>query len=98
MQVSVVGLGWYAREDYKRLKTMFVDGEQLPDTFEDWLKSAEAIFSKLMGEGHMVVKANIDPDTFLEWCRTRGLELNAKARMDYSNECAANEYRMRHQQ
>ena len=94
MQVSVTGLVWYRNaEDYDRLKAIFTDGEKLADTFESWLKSAQIGFDKLTSEGHVVIKANIDPNTFPEWCRARGMELNAKARMAYGNECAANRYR-----
>jgi hypothetical protein len=93
MQVSVTGIGWYRREDYDRLKAMFKDGSKLPDTFDSWLQSAQNLYDKLTGQGHVVVKADIDPDTFPEWCRTRGMEMDAKARMAYGNECAADKYR-----
>jgi hypothetical protein len=89
MQISVTGLVWYRNaEDYDRLKAMFTDGDKLADTFENWLKSAQAGFDKLTGSGHVVIKAIIDPDTFPKWCRARGLEMSAKARTAFGNECA----------
>jgi hypothetical protein len=89
MQVSVTGIGWYRREDYDRLKAMFVDGHKLPATYDSWFKSAQGIHDKLTSEGHVVVKVEIDPDRFPEWCRARGLEMDAKARAAYGNESAA---------
>jgi hypothetical protein len=56
---------------------------------EQRLKSAQAGFDKLTAEGHVVIKANIDPGTFPLWRRDRGLKMNAQARMAFGNECAA---------
>jgi hypothetical protein len=94
MQISVTGMVWYSNaEDYDRLKAMFTDSDKLADTFDSWIKSAQTGFDKLTGAGHVVIKANIDPDTFPEWCRARGLEMNAHARTAFGNECAAEHYR-----
>jgi hypothetical protein len=98
MQVSVKGISWYRREDYDRLKAMFTDGSKLPDTFESWLQNAQNLHDKLTGEGRAVVKAYIDLETFPEWCRAHGLGMDAKARIAYGNECAANKYRARQMQ
>lgn len=94
MQVSVIGMAWYRNaQDYDQLKAMFTDREVLADTFEQWHKSAQIGWDKLIAAGHVVIKADIDPVTFPEWCRAHGMEMNAKARIAYGNECAANNYR-----
>jgi hypothetical protein len=89
MHVSMTGIAWYRAEDYARLRALFKDGEKLPDTYEAWLTAAQQLYDKLTAQGHAVVKAEIDPVTFAAWCRTRGMEPDAKARMAYGNECAA---------
>jgi hypothetical protein len=68
---------------------MFTDGGKLPGTFESWSKSAAELYDRLTGQGHVVVKAYIDRDAFPDWCRANGLEMNAKARTRFGNECAA---------
>ncbi|HYZ87514.1 MAG TPA: hypothetical protein VE621_24070 [Bryobacteraceae bacterium] len=88
MQVSVVGIAWYEAEDYDRLKAMFTDGWKLPDTFADWQEMAHSVCETLTAEGHQVVKARIDPETFPQWCRDRGMEMDAEARTLYGTECA----------
>jgi hypothetical protein len=74
---------------------MFTDSNKLAGTFESWIKSAQTGFDKLTSAGHVVIKAHIDPDTFPEWCRVHGLEMNADARMAFGNECAAEHYRLK---
>ena len=93
MQIGVTGIGWYRREDYGRLKAMFVNGHTLPATYDSWFKSAQGTYVKLAREGRIVVKVEIDPDRFPEWRRARGMEMEAKARAAYGSESAADQKR-----
>ena len=90
MPVSVVGIAWYRREDYDHLKAASKDGWKLPDTFDDWLETAQLAYGTLTGQGLTVVRAYIDPDTFPAWCRDHGFEMDTEARMAFGSECAAN--------
>lgn len=92
-QVRATGIAWYRREDYARLKKMFKDGRKLPDTFDKWLKDAQGIYDKLQSEGAIVEKAYIDPETFPEWCKKNGHQLDAAARMEYANRYVAEKYK-----
>ncbi len=88
MRVNVIGIGWYRQEHYDQLKEMFKDGDKLPDTYAQWLALAQNVCDKLTADGFEVVRAEISPDTFPEWCRTRGMEMDAKARAEYGSRCA----------
>lgn len=89
MQASLIGITWYHAQDYDRLKAMFPDGAKLPDTFESWLENARKVCDTLTDEGFALVKAYIDPETFPEWCRSRGMKMNAEARSKFANDYAA---------
>jgi hypothetical protein len=89
MKTMAVGVTWYRREDYARLKAMFKDGEKIPDTYDEWLKSAENVFGTLTLEGLTVVKAYLDPESFPEWCKANGFEMDGAARSQYGREFAA---------
>ncbi len=93
MQVKVTGIAWYRPEDYTRLRAMFTDGDKLPETYDKWLTAAQGLCDRLTGEGHVIEKAIIDPDTFPDWCRANGKGLDAQGRMAYGNECAARKYK-----
>lgn len=68
---------------------MFQDGEKLPDTFDEWLETAQLVYNILTAEGIRVVKARIDPKTFHGWCRARGYAMDTPARMAYAQEFAS---------
>jgi hypothetical protein len=79
---------WYHREEYLALKAMFTDGKTLPDTFDDWRKIVRHSIDTLRNDPVQIVKAYINPKTFPEWCRARGMRMNAKARTEYAAEYA----------
>ena len=71
---------WYKQEDYDALRAIFQDGDQLPPTYDEWLKKAEAKKAEGEAEGDQVVKVFIDPETFPEWCRIKNLPMDANSR------------------
>lgn len=88
-QVQVVGMVWYNEADYDRLKAMFIDGNVLPRTFLQWQDLAEQGRKRLVRQGHMVVKAHIDPNTFPDWCVKHGHKLDSNGRNAFGNAEAA---------
>jgi hypothetical protein len=84
-QALTVGIAWYTREDWTRLKTLFEDAESLPANYTDWLTFAELSLQALAQQGISAYKVYITPDQFAAWCREKGLRKNALARMQYAN-------------
>ena len=89
MSVQVVGIAWYRREDYDRLMSMFSDAGDLPATFDKWRAKADKAHRVLTRQGLIVAKALVDPETFPDWCRARGMEMDKHARMKYGMEWAS---------
>lgn len=87
-QPSVQAMVWYKKEDWQILKEMFVDGDMLPRTYEDWLSRAEEMKNKAQADGDAVIKVYIDPQTFPEWCQKKGVEMNGEARSQLAIEVA----------
>lgn len=94
--VRAVGLVWYRREHYARLRKLFEDGDKLPANFDKWLKLAEQTQQRYERDGFLTVKAYIDPDTFPAWCAARSLNVDARARMEFANHAAYREYGQQH--
>ena len=86
--VKAVGIPWYYRQEYRRILDIMEDADKLPATYDRWIKSAETVERDLKSKGHIVVRAIINPDEFAAWCRSRGLNINANARMQWGNEAA----------
>ena len=87
-QPSVQALVWYKEEHWATLKEMFVDGDMLPVSFSDWLTRAEKMKTDAEAAGDAVIKVYIDPETFPQWCESKGLPMNSEARSQLAIEVA----------
>lgn len=92
-RISAVGIPWYRRDDYERIRAVMVDGHRLPPTFAAWLKAAQQVIEQLHRQGAVAVKAHVDPDAFVSWCAARGLQVDADARQQFAAAVARGEYR-----
>lgn len=85
MQVQITGIAWYRKDDYPQILRIMADADVLPPSHRDWQKKAERLESEIAAKGVRVVRAIIDPQTFPGWCAARGLNVDAKARMEFAN-------------
>lgn len=92
MAISAVGIPWYRREDYPRILRIMRDRKVLPPTYDAWLVKAKQVVEDYKRKGSVTFEAYIDPDTFPDWCRSRGLHVDAGARMEYANLVAMQRY------
>lgn len=87
-QPMLQALVWYKEEHYTELLTLFADAEQLPSTYEHWLTRATEKKEEVEAAGDQVIKVFIDPKTFPEWCRKKGLPMDANSRSQLAIEVA----------
>lgn len=88
MKISVVGVPWYSKGAYARLRASFADGARLHETYAGWSAAARAAEAHLVAQGHRVVRVEIEPEEFMSWCSARNVAPNAEARIRYANESA----------
>jgi len=84
-QVEIAGIAWYSADDYPRIREVMLDGANLPDTFGQWETAAHKFEETYQRAGQRVVRAFIRPAEFVGWCRANGLNVDAKARMQWAN-------------
>lgn len=84
--VRVVGMVWYRRKDYEAVRAIMVDSEDLPDTYDKWFYQADKTAKQLKRHGLMVERVYINPQEFPEWCKAKGMPLNASARSAFASE------------
>jgi hypothetical protein len=87
-QPMVQAMVWYRQEHWQALRDMFADTHLLPLTYEDWLQRAESKKTEIQAAGDRVIKVYIDPETFPQWCRDKGLTMDAEARARLAIEVA----------
>src|ERR1700729_173931 len=76
----VVGAHWIKEKDYPALLKLFDDGHKLPRAWKEWLKIAEEMEQGLKAYGHVVMRVNIDPATFSDWCAAHGTSPSREGR------------------
>ena len=94
--VERVGIPWYELEDFERVKAVMEDAHLLPQVYSVWRLKAEQTERHLRRQGKQVVRAPLRAEDFAAWCRTRGLHIDAKARMQYAAWYAAQPDTTRH--
>jgi hypothetical protein len=83
-----IGLPWYRREDYSRLREMMSDRHNLAPTYDQWLAAAENNESVGRQAGLEIVRVMIEPEAFARWCAEKGMEPGSAARTGYAAENA----------
>lgn len=85
MDVQIVGIPWYKKDNFKKLRRLFDDGHKLHDTHREWLAAADQLRERLEAQGVRVVRVDIDPHEFASWCQAEGCKLDADARNRYAS-------------
>lgn len=93
MKIHAIGVAWYREEDYEKLKSIFTDSHLLPGRYDQWLDQAENLVKHEVAQGRIVEKVYIDPATFPDWCKSRQMNINSEARIQFANEFVARKYR-----
>jgi len=78
-----LGLAWYSREDWERLREIADDRDKLDDTYEDWQRQALTMIHDLEAVGRQIRKVPIDIEALFAWCRERKCRIDMVARAEY---------------
>lgn len=83
---DVIGVAWFKDElTYRRARAIFTDPENMPATYEDWKILVRRQCEEIKGTGKIAIRADIDPETFVDWCNARGLFANSQGRVAFAN-------------
>ncbi len=77
---DALGIAWYSREDWPKLKALAADPGIIEETYDEWLQVAERIRRQLRAQGLEPERVEVKVDALLEWCREEGRPLDAAAR------------------
>ena len=80
---SVLGVGWYRREQWALLLSSSADRDELEDTYDEWLTSAEKTVAELQATGANPRKIDIDMEEMISWAQGKGVRLDGDARSEF---------------
>lgn len=80
-----IGIVWFNDEQtYRKALEVFTDSQNMPTTFENWKALVERQLEGIKRIGNVALRADFDPDTFIDWCNSRGLQANSQARTAFA--------------
>lgn len=85
-QAMELGVAWYTREGWERLREIADDPDALDESFEAWERQALSALAELQAAGHRIRKVPIDIEALVAWCRDRQRRLDSAARAEYVSE------------
>jgi hypothetical protein len=83
---DVIGIAWFKDElTYRRALAIFTDSQNMPATYEDWKALVGRQCEEVKRAGNIAIRADIDPETFVDWCNVHGLKTNSQGRIAFVN-------------
>ena len=82
----VTGVAWYRREQWERLREVSEDVDNLEETYDAWLQTAERMIRDGIPKDVIVEKIDIDVEEVLAWCNVQRLPMNAASRARFVSE------------
>ena len=80
-----IGIVWFNDElTYRRALEVFADSQSMPATFENWKALVGRQLEEIKRIGNVAIRADFDPETFMDWCNSRGLKANSQARTAFA--------------
>jgi hypothetical protein len=75
-----VAVAWLRKEDWKRWQEI---DDQLPP-YERWFAKIEGLINQAETAGQMPTKIDVDPESFLAWCKATGKPVHRDTRAQYA--------------
>jgi hypothetical protein len=83
---DVIGIAWFKDEPtYRKALAIFTDSENMPATYEDWKALVGRQCEEIKGGGNIAIQADIDPETFTDWCNGSGFKPDSQGRTAFVN-------------
>ncbi len=79
-----LGVAWYKPEQWKRLREVCEDRDNIEDTFDEWQVNAEKGIRIMRSQGAIPQKVLFDVEEFLAWCSVKGLPHNGESRSEFT--------------
>ena len=79
------GVVWFAPSDWRALRKVAVDPEELESSYERWLRLSVQSCAELAADGIEVERVAVDAAELIRWCEQEGLPLDAQARARFAS-------------
>ena len=82
-KVRAVGVAWFRREDYQRIRE--ISDDQMIPAFDQWEAKMQQVLADNAAPGIILEKVIIDPDELVDFARRHhGGKINSKVRSTFA--------------
>ena len=81
---EVIGVPWYTEKSWKEMKALATDSDQLHESYQNWLASADKSIVLLTNRGELFERLQIDPIHYAWWCKKKSFMRNRASRSLYT--------------
>jgi hypothetical protein len=81
---TVTGIAWYRPEQWERLREIAADGDNLEETYEEWVRNAENSIREMRKSDVRPEKIDVDIEELLLWCKAHNYSVDSAARAQYA--------------
>ena len=81
-----VGIVWYTKEEWEKMKSISVDSERLENSFQEWEAMAQKTLVDMKSTGITGEKVFIKAEEFFIWCKIHSVPVDASSRSRYVSE------------
>ena len=75
---------WFTAETWPRLLEVVDDADLMPATYEEWIALVEPRFAQHIADGLPVERVYIDPDEWVEWCKSNDMPIDGRGRSAFA--------------
>lgn len=86
---DVIGVAWFKDErTYREAVDVFTDPGNMPARYEDWKALVRKQCELIKSGGNIAIRADIDPETIVQWCNAHGFKADSQGRTAFANHVA----------
>ena len=75
-----VGVVWYTKDEWGKMKDICIDKERFEETYEDWEAMVARTVAEMKKAGLKAIKVYVTADEFRDWCAHYSYPMDASSR------------------
>jgi hypothetical protein len=79
-----IAIPFFTEKQWAEARLVMEDGGNFHDSYTEFVQRVENAETQLRSEGKATIRVNIEPQTFVRWCKDNGRKVNAQSRSTYA--------------
>ncbi len=82
--LAVIGIPWYTKDDWYKMKVLSEDKDRFHTSYEQWLANTDKSIVLLTNRRKLFERLDIDPIYYSYWCDKKSLRKNKDSRTAFT--------------